>query len=394
MPSKAFLVTSLSGRVLAKAAVRAKRPVMGVDAFADRDTCGVALKWMRIPLDHNSNVEPAEMLKAINSLCPQAYCLGLVYGSGFEARPDLLRSLAKGRPLLGNVPGVLETVADPARFANLLVKLNIPHPVTVMSRPEDTTGWLSKLAGACGGTHVSFASCLTEDNAGRYFQQQVDGEEWSFLFLANGREICPVGFNQPIVTPPQAPGHWSYSGATRLNSGPAGIAEAVLDAARALTGKLGLIGLNGLDFIVTNNNGWVLLELNPRPTATLELWDVPPLPPLFDLHIEACNGRLPAKLPQPTGSMAVAVAYAEKTLYTHDAFTWPSWCADLPWADSVIEAGDPVCTVRAEGMDAASAKRQVLARRREILDQLARFHSSSTDKNGRIFTQHDLMLPA
>lgn len=374
MPIKTFLVASLAGRVLAKAAARARRPVVGIDAFADLDTCGMTLKWLRTPMDHHWNVKAAEMVKAADLLCPQAHCLGLIYGSGFEARPELLHWLARGRPLFGNAPEVLETVANPVRFANMLAQLRIPHPVTTMSRPPDCTGWLSKLPGACGGTHVNFASSLMETGKRRYFQQQIEGEEWSLLFLANGQDICPVGFNRPLTAPPQAPGRWSYSGAVRDDSGPTGFVDTVHDAALSLTRELGLKGLNGLDFMVTKQ-GWVLLELNARPTATLELWDVSPLPPLFDLHIEACMGRLPSELPQPASIMASAVVYVETALRVHAAFSWPSWCADLPWPGSVIKAGHPLCTVHAEDIGTDSARRLVLSRRQEILDQLAHAHS-------------------
>lgn len=393
MPPKAFLLTSLSGRVLAKAAARAQRSVVGVDAFADRDTCGMAMKWARAPLDRSGTFDATAMLDAADSVCPPAACLGLIYGSGLEAQPALLRGLSEGRIVLGNSPEVLETVADPERFSSLLAALGIPHPATRMSCPAEVAGWLSKQAGACGGTHVRLASTLPESDAGRYFQQQVAGEEWSFLFLANGRDICPVGFNQPLMTPPQASGRWSYAGATRMDAGPAGVDEAVMHAARALTARLGLIGLNGLDFIVTRS-GWVLLELNPRPPATLELWDVPLLPCLFDLHVEACRGRLPARLPQPGGSIAVAVVYAETRSQIPADFAWPSWCADLPWADNVIEAGDPVCTVRAEGPDAAIARQQVLDRRQDILQRLDRFASTATGWNDHAVTQSTQMFPA
>jgi predicted ATP-grasp superfamily ATP-dependent carboligase len=393
MLPKAFLLTSLSGRILAKAAARAQQPVVGIDAFADRDTCSMAMQWARTPLDSNGAFDATAVLEAADSACPPAACLGLVYGSGLEAQPALLRSLAKGRTVLGNSPEVLETVADPVRFSDLLATLDIPHPATRMSRPANVDGWLSKRAGACGGTHVRLASASPEDGAGRYFQQQVAGEEWSFLFLANGREICPVGFNQPLATPSEATGQWSYAGATRMDAGPAGIGDAVMDAARVLAAKLGLVGLNGIDFIVTHA-GWVLLELNPRPPATLELWDVPLLPCLFDLHIEACKGRLPKRLPKPDGSMTVAVIYAKARTSIHADFAWPAWCADLPWADSVIEAGDPICTVRAEGPDAASARYQALSRHQEILERLDRFTAATTDWQAPNYAQPTLMFQA
>jgi predicted ATP-grasp superfamily ATP-dependent carboligase len=393
MPHKAFLLTSLSGRVLARAAARAQRPVVGIDAFADRDTCGMAMNWARSPLDSDGVFDAKAMLEATDSVCPPADCLGLIYGSGFEAQPALLRSLSEGRDLLGNSPEVLETVTDPVRFSDLLATLGIPHPATRTSRPTEVEGWLSKQAGACGGTHVRLASAVPEDTIGRYFQQQIIGEEWSFLFLAVGRHICPVGFNQPLSTPPEAPGHWSYAGATRMNAGPAGMGDAVMEAARVLAAKLGLVGLNGIDFIVTRT-GWMLLELNPRPTATLELWDMPLLPSLFDLHIEACRGQLPKRLPTPDGSMTVAVVYARTRTPIPADFAWPDWCADVPWAGSVIEAGEPVCTVRAEAADATSAHHRALGRQQEILEQRDRVPSPAAVWNERSVPQPNLMYTA
>lgn len=393
MPLNAFLLTSLSGRVLAKAATRAQRPVVGIDAFADQDTCGMAINWARSPLDCNGMFDTAALLDAADSVCPPAACLGVVYGSGFEAQPALLRGLSRGRTVLGNTPEVLEAIADPVRFSDLLATLDIPHPATRMSRPANVTGWLSKQAGACGGTHVRAACASSGDDAGRYFQQQVAGEEWSFLFLANGCGICPVGFNQALATPSEAIGPWSYAGATRMEAGPPELGDAVTDAARVLTAKLGLVGLNGIDFIVTHA-GWVLLELNPRPPATLELWDVPALPCLFDLHVDACMGQLPKRLPRPEGSMTVAVIYAKARTAIHADFAWPEWCADLPWADSVIEAGEPICTVRAEGPDAASARYQALGRRQEILERLAQFSAATTGRHARHSAQPTLALQA
>lgn len=391
MLPKAFLLTSLSGRVLAKAAARAQQPVVGIDAFADRDTCDMAMKWARSPLDRNGVFDATAILKIVKSVCPPSACLGLIYGSGLEAQPALLRKLAEGRTVLGNSPEVLEAVADPICFSDLLATLGIPHPATRMSCPVDVEGWLSKRIGACGGTHVRFASASPEDNAGRYFQQHVTGKEWSFLFLADGRHICPIGFNQPVATPPQASGHWSYAGSTRMNEGPAKVGDAVTEAARVLTARLGLVGLNGIDFIVTRS-GWMLIELNPRPPATLELWDVPLLPCLFDLHIEATKGRLPKRLPKPGGSMAVAVIYAETRTPIPADFVWPVWCADLPWTGSVIDAGDPVCTVRAEGPDAASACLQALDRRQEILERLNHFSTAMASRRAHICPQPNLML--
>src|SRR3569833_3271862 len=134
MPPKAFLLTSLSGRILAKAAARAQRSVVGIDAFADQDTCGMALKWTRSPLDRNGEFDATAMLDAADSVCPPAACLGQNKRTKHKTQPALLRGLSEGRIVLGNSPEVLESVADPERFSNLLC---IPHPATRMSRPAE-----------------------------------------------------------------------------------------------------------------------------------------------------------------------------------------------------------------------------------------------------------------
>lgn len=370
MPPKAFLLASLSGRVLAKAAARAGRPAVGMDAFADRDTQGLAQGWARVPLGPGWRFDGASALEAAERLCPADGCLGLVYGSGFESQPDLLEALARQRPLLGNAPEVLKTLASPVEFAGLLDTLGIPHPETATCRPPEPEGWLRKRAGSCGGSHVDLAEATRDDDPDHYFQRRVQGQEWSLLFLANGTDVRPVGFNRPLLRPAEAPGPWTYAGAVAHAHGPEQVAGDVLAAARALTLKLGLKGLNGLDFMATHG-GWTLLELNPRPTATLELWDAAPLPPLFDLHVQACHGRLPVRLPVPAVSRAAGVVFAPRALTIHAAFPWPAWCADIPGVGQTLAQGDPVCTVHASGADPAAAEAATLSRRHEILHRLA-----------------------
>jgi predicted ATP-grasp superfamily ATP-dependent carboligase len=49
----------------------------------------------------------------------------------------------------------------------------------------------------------------------------------------------------------------------------------------------------------------------------------------------------------------------------------PDWCRDLPQSGLQIAAGDPVCTVHAEGTSAAEARAAVHARRAELEARLA-----------------------
>lgn len=368
-----WLICSLSGRGLAKAALRAGRHASCIDAFGDQDTRTLVDAWAHAPMADAYSFEARALLDSAATLSPPAHCGGLIYGSGFESQPALLAQLAAGRRLLGNTPEVLAQTGDPARFFPLLQQLGIPHPTISLNRPSQPSDWLAKQAGACGGSHI-LPALVSGDQPGRYFQRHIKGQAASLLFLANRRDVCPVGFNLPLQPPPEAPSAWAYSGAARLAGGLPSQNDALLAAARHLTQALGLRGINGIDFIL-DQSGWKLLELNPRPTATLELWDVAPMPSLLRLHVQACQGRLPNSLPSLPGSLAMAVVYAGEQLTIPTAFVWPDWCSDLPAAGSRIAAGEPICSVRAAGGNSAVAAQWAEELRRSILRRLRRIQA-------------------
>lgn len=233
-------------------------------------------------------------------------------------------------------------------------------------------GWLSKLAGACGGNHI-LQPQTSGNRRGQYFQRQVKGQAGSLLFLANGRNIFPVGCNRPLPAPPEAPSAWVYSGASRLPGALASAPEGLYDAALALTRALGLKGLNGIDFVSNGKQWWLLeLEIQQYPTATLELWDKAPMPSLFKLHCEACRGRLPASLPGLAGSLTSAVVYGAENAYASRSASSGRWCSNLPAAGSVIEAGQPLCTVLAAGENRLVSEHWAGELRLSILRHLSR----------------------
>lgn len=370
MSADPCLVVSLSARYLVRAARRAGRGVACIDAYADGDTRRMATAWSRSAASMDEGFAPKALLRNAARLCPPGTG-GLVYGSGFESQPDLLARLALDRELLGNAPEVLAHCGDPRRFFGMLERLGIPYPEVRMKRPLPLRPWLSKRSGACGGFHVMPAAACATDT-GRYFQRRIHGEVHSLLFLADGRRMLPIGFNRALPAPPEAASLWAYSGAVRLTRPGFRQAEEILEAAQALTRELRLRGLNGIDFIVTPQ-GWKLLELNPRPTATLSLWDMTPMPSLFEAHMEACRGRMPRSLPRPAGNTAAAVVYAGNPVRIPATFLWPDWCADLPLPGSTVEAGAPLCTVFAAGESAETAAFWAEEMRRSILRRLSAY---------------------
>jgi predicted ATP-grasp superfamily ATP-dependent carboligase len=135
----------------------------------------------------------------------------------------------------------------------------------------------------------------------------------------------------------------------------------------ALVVAAGILGLASLDFLIEGST-WHLLEINPRPGGTLDIFD-DGAGGLFEVHVEACRGRL-VEPPHHRGAQAAMIAFADRDIESMPDLRWPDWCADLQASGTRIEAGAPVCTIRAAAADAATARRLVEQRQRAFLQMV------------------------
>lgn len=354
-----FVVVALSARALVASARRDGLRVAAVDLFADTDTAAMADPCLTLP-SRQLRIPAAALRRVLAA--PDLSRLPLVYGAGFEDRPELLRALARGRPVIGNRAGTVARLKNPFAFAALLAQLGIPHPEVATSLPADAGGWLMKRAGASGGAHIRPGSSRL--SAGHYVQRHMAGRPVSLLFLSNGRSVLPVGFSRQWVAP--APGQpYRYGGAVGPMPATGGTAATMIDAVSRIAAAVGLVGLNSADFLV-GPAGWCLLEINPRPGATLDLFERPPMPSLFGLHLAACAGTLPTDLPPLAGCRAAMVVYCAVPTLLQDGLCWPDWTADRPRPPAHIPAGAPLCTVIADGPDMTEARRLAGRRAREL----------------------------
>jgi predicted ATP-grasp superfamily ATP-dependent carboligase len=355
-----FLIAAISGRALAASARRGRfRPVV-LDCFADRDTRALAGTWRAVPAANTLQFDRRALLEAANALAPGA---PLLPGSGFEGRPALLARLAAGRELLGNPPEVVRAVKDPWRLFPQFDALGIPHPEVRQDLPAEPGGWLVKRAGGAGGTHIRAAGAGPR-RAGDYFQRLEPGLPMSALFLADGRRALILGFNQQWAGAGRAGLPYLFGGAVSRVSLPGRLARHIAGRVDALVAATGLVGLNGLDFLLEGER-WSALEINPRPTATMELYDADYELGLVHQHIEAARRALP-RVARPGPSRAQLVLHARSAWQVEPTFDFPAWCCDIPNPHTAIRPGDPVCTVLAEGAYPVEARNLVEERGRQL----------------------------
>ena len=172
------------------------------------------------------------------------------------------------------------------------------------------------------------------------------------------------------MTAPSAAKPYRYGGAAVIDFSGSGTEQAMADAAERLIPELGLTGLVSFDFAVTRE-GPFLLEINPRPGATLDIFD-DAKGNLFRAHVEATRTKelWQPRLSPAAPSLASAILYADKGPLIVGRVRWPGWAADLPVKGSEIAAGQPVATVAGYGQSHVEAERMCRQRLSSLEDLL------------------------
>jgi predicted ATP-grasp superfamily ATP-dependent carboligase len=278
----------------------------------------------------------------------------VVYGAGFENRPDLVGELADGRELLGMPPELLQDVRDPravgtaaraagARAPQTRAAGDLPRPSGRDRRERAGDAWVRKPRRSGGGRGVRMwrggAVRPTE-----MLQRHVGGLSCSAVAIGDGRGAVVLGLTEQLhlgsrfawtgnVTPPRLPDPQLAELDGQLRAVCAEVA-----------GRFGVRGAFGVDAIWDGRHAWVL-EVNPRPTASLELFG----PGSFEAHVQGSRGlRLPVAGVAPARCCAAVklVLFADRTVCTPEPAWWPAGLVrDIPHAGETIQRGAPVCTL-------------------------------------------------
>ena len=359
--ARSLLIAAISGRALAAAARRAGYRPLVADFFCDIDTVALAGRAVKLPGDLQSGIDGARIVETLRRLAGNDRPVAVVLGSGFERNPETVDEIARCFPLAGNGAAAIRRAKDPQSLATDCADLGIPHPELRWDRPPDPENWVTKAAGAAGGAHIRRADAESPAD-GRYFQRFVSGRSISALFVGDGRSARIVGFSRQWASPlPAAP--YRYGGAVRLRRFDRKLAATMGAWLSGLTRSAGLVGLCSADFI-HGVDGCHLVEINPRPGATLDIFDDADAS-LMEAHLDATAGRK-CRLPRFADSMASMITYAGAPVARFPAIAWPEWTADHQSPGTRLIAGDPVCTVFARGPSAGAARGIVRAQARQL----------------------------
>jgi predicted ATP-grasp superfamily ATP-dependent carboligase len=332
--------------MLAELAMRDGRPVVALDLFGDLD-----LRRSRASVVSQPGGGVTALVDAALALRPGA----VVYGASFENHPALVGRLAERHALLGNPPDTLRAVRDPQRLAAALRDAGHPIPRTFTAAPADRSGrWLRKPLRGGGGTRVRGwrGGALP---AGTIVQERIDGLACSAAAVGNGADAVVLGITEQLVGRRAfgVRGH-RWCGNVVPPRLPAAERDALLAQARAICSSVGrtfaLRGLFGVDVVWDGQRAWTI-EVNPRPTASLEAIEAAHGVGAFAAHLRGCSGDLPLVATEPgPGAAGKAVLFATEDVVVGDSERWLArGVRDVPHPGEQIAAGRPICTIVATG---------------------------------------------
>ncbi|MBS0267987.1 MAG: ATP-grasp domain-containing protein [Proteobacteria bacterium] len=376
MSGEAVLIAAFSGRSLAQSARRAGFEPLVADAFGDLDTQHAAEDFRVLDGAMQTGFRTKPLIAALDDLARSSATepVGLVLGSGFEDKPRLVAALGSRFKLLGSDAATYKACKDPRNFFDVLDRLGVKHPKTETNPPADPEGWISKRVGGSGGRHIR--ACLGPQRAKprRYYQKELRGERISAggVFAAEGNTIL---LSRQWISP-SSEHPFRFGGCVSNPAIGERFPETILNVVQTVASDLGLRGMASFDFIVEPTLGPCLLEVNPRPGASLDVLD-DGKGQLFVQHMAAWMGAATEGVREiPKHAKAMAILHADRAPIKLNEIPWPDWSADRGPPGTFIPAGAPLATVFAEAPTADAA--EALARKRLAeLEDLIYGHAKS-----------------
>ena len=293
----------------------------------------------------------------------------ILVGSGFDDHSEYLEPISKKWNIAGNSPEKFRKARTSKEIEAICDDFSIKRPITRdFSSVEESIDYAREMAypllvrkrisGGGSGIHLvldetSLIKLVTprlEKGRELRLQEYIRGKDASSSILSTGKEAKILSIQAQMIGLPAAGRDcdFVYCGNYIPMVMDEKVREQITLFSEALCVKLGLLGSNGIDFVVTDDDTVYMMEINPRLQGTLEMLEIAGNISVIKYHYQALNGILPESLPvfKPIVKL---ILYASKNGSVPDLSSFTNTADRTPPGVQVFK-GDPVCTIFEKGV--------------------------------------------
>jgi hypothetical protein len=339
-----ILVVGFATRHVASSASRAGYEVCAIDHFCDLDLKSCTKVCYRFE-------ELDEIPDLVRACCKEYQIDAIIATSGAE---DIAGIPA---PVLGSPHAAASRFLDKSRTQQFFEEHGFPVPN--IAKKGEYPAMLKPCKGS-GGWRNALVTCEEDIRAWElsfpdepYLLQRVaPGIPASVCCVTNGTSAKALAVNQQIMRGTEM-ARFGFSGS--LTPFPHPMSQKMRDMAEEIAAASECLGIIGVDFLVTDDM-IVPIEVNPRFVATLDTIEQATGLNLVQVHINACKGVLPEKIPDSKQVCIRKILFAPCDLtISVDLSSLSPLVSDIPAPSSSFLAGEAVISVFGIGADEASA---------------------------------------
>jgi len=337
------LVAGFATRHVAQSAHRAGYDVCAVDHFCDQD-----LVWCT--KDREKFEDLVDLPDAIDRIAGRHTFDLFVPTSGAEELPVPVPLCGTPRDRIGRFLDKLDT-------QHFFESCNVPVPGI---RSDGEYPAMIKPRRGAGGWRNAIV--LDETGMGAWEslypevpfirQEVVDGIPASVCCITDGNSARALTVNEQVL---RGGGESAYGFCGSVTPSDHPLVPELVAIAEQIAAASGCLGTIGIDFVAGKKKAWVI-EVNPRFQGTVDTVERACGCNLFDLHVGACQGRLPAAAP-PACQVAVrSILFADRdTTITNDLSQLKEFISDIPWPGTFFEKDQAMVSVHGWGPTRAEA---------------------------------------
>jgi predicted ATP-grasp superfamily ATP-dependent carboligase len=378
-----LLVVGIDATSVSLSASRAGFDVFGVDFFGDWDlqrTCKFSSSLREQGIfsgtrDFSSREKMQALVRIAEETASEHEADGILLTSGLEDYPDIVTEIEESSNIIGNLSESMKRSRDWKSLFGEMRRIGISYPETEITK---TLGEAKKAARdigypvvlkpckGSGGMGISLAR-TSEEIERKYqysytedkeilVQEFIQGINASASVVASETEATVLCLTEQLIGTRELgqkePFGWCGNIVPLV--APAEVVKESIRSAKTVVQSLGLIGSNGVDFVLSDSGVPHIVEVNPRFQETIECVEKHLQTNVVLDHINAClYGKLPQNLTDQRGFWARLVLFATERLYVNKVLEDEA-VRNIPHPRSTISRGEPVFSVIVSGEDKSS----------------------------------------